>query len=55
MKLHNSGLCNVTVVARLKLFNKLHSRRNGVDRNITDACDKLQLDFNIKPVLNDMQ
>jgi hypothetical protein len=48
LKLHNNfrgayiAACCVTIVATLKLWDFLiNCTRNGVDRNINDACEKL--------------
>jgi hypothetical protein len=52
MKLHNSGLCDYCGETETVGHFLINCTGNGVDRNIKDACEKLQLDISIKSVLN---
>ena len=53
MKLHNSGLCDCCGETENVGQVLINCTGDGVDWNIKDACEKLQLDFSMKSVFND--
>ena len=55
MKLHNSGLCDYCGETETVGHFLINCTGNGMEliENTNDACEKLQLDFSIKPALND--
>jgi len=50
MKLHNSGLCDYCGEAETVRHFLINCTRNGVARNIEDACEQLHLDHSMNSV-----